>query len=439
VDINILIGTLQIVAFFVFLALGVHIAVAMAVTGTVALMLMTGVDATSAYLTVTAFNRVFTLTFVIIPLFIFVGLLAAEAGISKDAYKSLSLWLNKVRGGLGVATTGACTLFGAVCGSSLVTATVFAKVSAPDMRRLGYEKNFAYGLTTASGAIGIFIPPSILIIVYSILTEESPGKLLIAGITPGVLMLIFFSIGTLVIARLRPSLVGGKGAVMRDVTWRERFASLRLLWPIVAVATTLVGGIYTGFFSVMEAAGFGVLIVFILAIITRRSLKFITPAIAETISITAMLFLIFIGAYMFGRSLTFSGVTGVILNFIIGLELTPLGLVIAVTILYLILGTFMDSWSIMATTIPVLYPAVITMGIDPVWYAMCACLAIEIGCVTPPVGVNVYGVKGVVGEDVSLEDLFRGVTPYFLLMLGVQATIIAVPILCTYLASRVML
>jgi len=427
------------VVFFVLLAAGVHICVVMLVVGTVGCMLLVGVDAALGYLTATAYGRVSTTTFAVIPLFVLIGLLASEAGISGDAYKSLSLWLNKVRGGLGVATTGACTLFGAVCGSSLITAVVMCKAAVPDMVKLGYDKKFAYGLTSASGAIGIFIPPSVLILIYALLTQESPGKLLVAGISPGILMTIFFSLGTLVMARLRPQLVGGIGAVVERVSWRERFASLRLLWPLVVVAVVLVGGIYTGFFDIIEASAFGVFVILILAIVVRRSFKFLPPALAQTAAATAMAFFIFIGSYLFGRSLTLSGVSDIVLDLVVGFGLTPLLFVLAVTILYLILGTFMDSWSIMATTIPVLYPIVVAMGIDPIWYAMCACLAIEIGCITPPVGINLYGVKGVVGEDISLEDLFRAVVPYLLLMLVVLALLIAFPILSTWLPSHVTL
>jgi len=418
----------------VFIVAGVHISLALALVGFIGVILIVGVDQAFALLISTFFHRVFRAEFVIVPLFVLVGLVAALGGLSRDTYQALSLWLNRVRGGLGIATVAGCTAFGTVSGSSLVTATVFAKVSAPDMRRMGYEKRLTYGLVSAAGAIGMLIPPSVLIIIYSILTEESPGKLLIGGITPGILLFIVFSIGIWVIGHIKPSAVGFTGAV-REVTWRQRIVSLRLLWPMALVASILIAGVFFGIFSVHEAAAFAVAVVCLVVLVTRRSLRGIGEALSDTAAITAMVFFIFIGATMFARFLMLSGIAPIVLEYIIDMELSPVGMIIVMAFVYLVLGCFLDSISTLAVTIPIIYPVILTMGIDPIWYGMSVILAIEVGLITPPVGLNVYAVKGVAEADVKLEDIFIGAFPFFFMMLVALAIVIAFPVLSTTLPA----
>lgn len=428
------VGISGLIILLVLIVAGVHISLALVLVGTVGVILIVGLDQAFALLVSTFFHRVFRAEFIIIPLFVLVGLVAALGGLSRDTYEALSLWFNRLRGGLGIATIAGCTAFGTVSGSSLVTATVFAKVSAPDMRRMGYDKRLTYGLVSAAGAIGMLIPPSVLIIIYSILTEESPGKLLIGGITPGILLFIVFSLGIWIIGYIKPSAVGWTGTA-KKVTWRQRIISLRLLWPMVLVASILIMGIFFGVFSVHEAAAFAVAVVCLVVLVTRRSLKGIGQALGETAAITAMVFFIFIGATMFARFLMLSGLGPIVLNYIIGLDLSPLGIVIVMCVLYLILGCFLDSISTLAVTIPIIYPVILTMGIDPIWYGMSVILAIEVGLITPPVGLNVYAVKGVAEADVSLEDIFIGAFPFFFMMLVALAIVIAFPALSTTLPN----
>ena len=416
----------------VLIAAGVHISLALATTGFIGLIALTGISASTNFLINTVFYRVFAFNFIVVPLFVLVGLVAAMGGLSKDTYTGLSLWFNRIKGGLLMAMVAGCTAFGTVSGSSLVTASVFAKVSAPDMRALGYEKRIVYGACSAAGSIGMLIPPSVLIIIYAMLAEESPGKLLIAGITPGLSLFIVFCLGILIIARIKPALVGGTIA-MKEVTWRQRIESLKLLWPMALVGTILIGGIFTGIFTATEASAFAVTVVCIVVLVTRRTLRGITAALAETAGITGMVFFIFIGGTTFARFLSFSGIASEVLNFVIGLELSPIQLVLAMCVLYIILGCFLDSVSCLAVTVPIIYPVVLAMGIDPIWYAMCIILAIEVGLITPPVGLNVYAVKGVAEADVSIEDIFIGAFPFFFMMLLALAIIIAFPALSTTL------
>ena len=423
-------GILGIGTVLVLLAAGVHIAVTLGLVGFVGMALIVGVEPALSILTTTTFYKVYNVMFLVLILFILVGVLAATGGISRDTYHALSLWLNRVRGGLGMATVASCTAFGTICGSSLVTASVFARVSAPEMRRYGYDKRLTYGLISAAGNIGMLIPPSVLIIFYSIIAEESPGKLLIAGLTPGILLLIVFCLGLWAIGRIRPALVG---SLVPGVTWRQRIVSLRLLWPLTLVATILIVGVSTGVLAVTEAGGAGVAVVFLFTVITQRSLKPIMPGLAEAASISVMIFFIFISAGVFARFLALSGVAPALLKWVVGLGLSHLGMVIVMSVIYIMLGCVLDGISMIAITVPLIYPAVQAMGIDPIWYGMSIILAIHIGTITPPVGLNVYAVKGVGEADVSLEDIFIGVVPWFLLSLVALAIIIAFPILSTTL------
>ena len=427
------VGFIGIGVFLVLLAAGVHIAVALGAVGLAGLIYFVGFGPALSILINACFYKVYNIMFLVLILFITVGVLAAAGGISSDTYRALSLWLNKIRGGLAIATVASCTAFGTVCGSSLVTAAVFAKASVPEMRQYGYDKRLSYGLVAAAGNIGMLIPPSVLIIFYAILTEESPGKLLIAGLTPGLMLFVVFSIGILVMGRLKPDLLGSSHTI--KTTWRERFVSLRLLWPIILVATILVVGVATGILAVGEAGAAGVLVIFFVVLFTRRSWKVISSGLADSAAIAAMIFFIFISAGVFSRFLAFSGVAPALIEWLLSLELSHLGVVIAMSIVYLIMGCFLDAISMLAITSPIIYPAVQMMGIDPIWYAMSIILAIHIGLITPPVGLNVYGVKGVAEADVSLEDIFIGALPFFVLSLIALVFIIAFPQLSTFFPS----
>jgi len=432
-----LIGIIGIVLLLVLLAAGVHIAIALGFVGFIGLSFIAGFTPAVSILINTCFYKVYNIMFLVLIAFITVGVLAAAGGISRDTYYALSLWLNRVRGGLAIATVASCTAFGVVCGSSIVTAAVFARASAPEMRSYGYDKRIVYGLISAAGNIGMLIPPSILIIFYAILTEESPGKLLMAGLAPGLLLFVLFSLGILMIARVKPQLIGQP--ITSKITWRQRFVSLRLLWPIIVVALIMILGVATGILAVSEAGAAGVLIVFFFVLITQRSWKVISSGLAESVSISAMIFLIFIGAGVFARFLTLTGVAPAVLNWIVSLGLSQYGFIIMMSIIYLIMGCFLDGISMLAITTPLVYPVVESMGVDPIWYAMSVILAIHIGLITPPVGLNVFAVKGVAEADVSLEEIFLGTAPFFFLSLVALVIIIAFPQISNFFANFITL
>jgi tripartite ATP-independent transporter DctM subunit len=431
-----LIGIIGILALFLFLAAGVHIGVALGVVGVLGTMATIGLTGSVSLLATTSFHFAINPEFVVMPLFILMGLLAMMGGISEATYSALGKWVGTIRGGLGIATVGACTAFGTVSGSALVTASVFARVSCPEMRRHGYSKGLAYGIVSSAGAIGMLIPPSLLAVVYGLLTLESIGDLLIAGIAPGMLLAFVFTGGILVIAYFNPT---AAPAAPYKITWRDRLVSLKDFWPIMLSGAVVIGGIYGGVFTPTEAGAFGALTILLIAVFWGgMHWPQLRTALNETVSITAMIFLILIAAKVFSRFMILSGVAPRMVNAILDIGLTPIGLVIALAILYIILGAFLDSISMLSITIPVFYPAVQAMGIDPMWFAMVVILAIHVGLITPPVGLNVYAVKGVAEPDVTLEDIFRGTMPFFIMMLLALAIIIAFPILSTWLPAQIL-
>jgi len=427
------VGVIGIIVLLTLIAFGAHIAIALGLTGAVGLIFVAGIDGAVASLASLAHYKVASFSLTVIPLFVMMGMLASESGVTSKLFNVLQLWTGRLRASLSVATAAGCTVFGTVCGSSLVTAALFAKTAAPEMRQRGYDKKFSYAICSAAGTIGMLIPPSILIVIYGINSGDSIAKLLIGGITPGLLLFIVFSIGSIVMAYLNPSLAP---AIRTETTWGQRLKSLPSFWPFVLMMGIIVGGLFSGLWSPEETGAVGALFMFLIFIGSRqRSWQRLKSAMFDTIATSAMIFLILIGGGLFARFLTMSGVTTSFLNLVVGSGLEATAFVIAAAGVYIALGCFFDGISMTVITLPIFYPVVTALGIDPIYFAMVAILAMHVGPITPPVGLNVYAVKGVAEADVSLEDLFRGVMPYFIMMLVALAIIIAFPAMSTYLPN----
>ncbi len=330
-----------------------------------------------------------------------------------------------------------CRGFGAVCGSSLVTASVFAKVSAPQMRAHGFDKQLAYGTCASAGMIGMLIPPSVLLVVYGIASGESIGKLLVGGMAPGILLTILFSVGLMGIGILWPDRVGTTSIVSSNVTWRRRFASILPLWPVGITALIIFGGIFGGVFNPTEAASAGtfVLMDMIVIVRVRKFFSEMAAAFTEAVTIAAMIFTILIGASIFSHLLTLSGLTVLMTNFILNLPFGTGGIVIAIVLLYIVLGCFLDSTSMVFITVPILHPTMVAMGVDPIWYSLVVVMAMEVGLITPPVGLNVYGAHAVAEKDVTVEDVFWGSAPFFISAVLALVLLIAFPVISTWLPS----
>lgn len=444
-----LIGLLGLIILLVLLALGAHVGIALAVSGFIGLWYILGFERAFVMSVSSLYGKVSHAGLVTLPLFVLVGYLASGGGISGDIYKSLDMWIGRFKSGLGIATVVACTAFGTVCGSSLVTAAVFAKISAPEMRRRGYSKELAYGICAASGSIGMLIPPSILAIVYGMLSGISIGKLLIAGIVPGLLWALLFSITIPIVARISPKSIATASEDIPIYTLWDKIKSLRLWWPVVVSGAIIFGGIYGGVFTPTEASAVAAFILFIYYLYrslfsragsqrtSREKFDELKTILVDTATTSAMIFFVFGSATIFSHFTLMTGLANKLTTFVMGLGLSKLGLVILFAIIYLFLGCLMDSISMLCITINLFNPIIAKAGIDPIWYAIVVILSIEVGFITPPFGINLYSVLGVAEKDVDLRNLIVGSFPFFIAEIVSLVIIFAFPILSTYLPAFV--
>jgi tripartite ATP-independent transporter DctM subunit len=439
------VGVMAVIFLFLLLALGIHIGVALAIVGLIGSAVFTTFGQAIQMSVTSLYHKIATPALITLPLFVLMGYLASGGGISRNLYDSLSLWLGRIRGGLGIATTFGCTAFGTVCGSSMVTTAVFAKICAPEMRRYGYDKRVAYGICASAGSIGMLIPPSILAIVYAMLTGVSLGKVLMAGVAPGLLWAGFFSITIVLTGKLRPSMV--PLSPVASVTWRKRMGSLILWWPIIVVAGVTFGGIYGGVFTPSEAAAVAAFVLIFVYVFIRLALKKgdkrregwkeMHSMLTDTATTSALIFFVMGCATIFSNFVVLSGLPTKISEGIAVWGLSKLGLVLLFTIIYLILGCFLDSISMLCITVPVFNPIIEASGINPIWYATIVITSIEIGLITPPFGLNLFAAKAVAEPDVTLEDIVSGIVPYLVAELLSLILLFAFPTLSTFLPSFV--
>lgn len=421
------IGIAGIAALLIFLALGVHIGIALGFIGFLGSGLIVGLDASMWGSVNAMYYKLASFELITVPLFVLMGYLASAGELSANIFSTLRQWTGNLRGGLGIATVFSCTIFGTICGSSLVTASVFSMVAAPQMRKQGYDKRLAYGICASSGLIGMLIPPSILMVVYGYLSGVSVGKLLIGGIYPGLLLTLFYSLTILALARVRPYLIGN--IPFPKASLKEKVRDLGKLWPILIVALIFFVGIFGGIFNPTEAAAVATFVILVLLFYIKRreGWGLLWSSIKDTGRTTAMIFLIMGSASIFSQFMVLSGITEKVAEAIIGLNLSNLTFVAIILIIYLIMGCFLDSISMLSITIPLFNPVLPKMGIDPFWYAMVVIMAIEIGMITPPVGLCVYGAKAVAEPDVTLEDVFAGMMPFFYASLAALVIMVAFP------------
>ncbi|MBI4321562.1 MAG: TRAP transporter large permease [Chloroflexi bacterium] len=420
------IGLISIVALLVLILMGVHVGLSLMLVGFVGIVVITGsYDTALTMLTTTSFFTSAEWLFVTLPLFIIMGSFGAYAGITNNAYRIANNWFGSLRGGMAIATTFACAAFGAVSGSTIVTSSLFTKISLPEMLRLGYDKKLATGTIASAGLLAMLIPPSAMMIVFGMLTKTSVGALFIAGILPGIVLAVMYSVGTYLLVMRNPKLAPPSPV---RVTWREKILSTKDAWGVVVLAIVVIGGIFGGVFTATEAAAVGAFAALLMSFAQKRlSWSRLLEAILEAARITAMVFFILIGSHMFGRLLALSGLSTAFTKTVLGWGLPPIALVVMLVILYLFLGTFIDSISQMSLTLPVVFPLVMTLGFDPIWFGVVVVMAVEAGGLTPPLGLNVYAVKAAAGNVVTLEEVFHGIVPFFLVILVFLSLLIAFP------------
>lgn len=430
---GVIIAIIGVCALILLVILGVHIGVALGTVGFFGLAICIGFPQAVSMAGTITYSNIASFEYSVIPLFILMGMLATAIGISTESYDCLAKWLGRLPGGLGVATTVGCAAFGTLNGSALVTASVFSKISAPEMIRYGYDRKLTYGMIAASGNIGQFIPPSIMVVIFGALSGDSIGRLLMAAVSPGLALTIGFSLLTVIIAIAQPKLFP-RATVKYSM--KEKLVSLKDLIPIALVALVIIGGIFSGMFSSSEAGAIGVLVFLIFGIIKRTPFKLIIAALMDTLENAAMLFLILACSGLFAKFMTVSGLAQEMTTLVTGGNLSPVVFLIGCVIIFLILGCFMDAYSCIALTIPIFYPAAIALGIDPMQFDMVCILALHMGGLTPPVGLAVYAVKAVVDDpETDVMDMFKGTAPYLLVHLAITILFVFIPTLSTFIPN----
>ncbi|MBT5110153.1 MAG: TRAP transporter large permease [Rhodospirillaceae bacterium] len=426
-------GVIVMALLFVALAAGVHIGVALGLGGVLGMYLSIGPDAALGQLSTVPFSTTNSFTLAVIPLFILMGSLATQASLTTDLYRAAFNWLGPFRGGLAMATTLASAAFGAACGSTVVNAAVFTRIALPEMTKFGYDKRLSAGCIAASGTLASLIPPSILMVVYAVITEQSVGKLLIAGFIPGLMSAAIYMVGIHVRVRFNPALAPTPDF---QISWSERFRSLYGVWGIVFLFLLVIGGIYSGLFTPTYAGAVGAFGAFLIVLGKRRLNR---HTLIETFKdagvTTSVIFIIVIGGILFARFLTYTGLVADISALLLGLELSKELYLLSFAVIYLILGMLIDPIAIMVMTLPVMYPVMVGAGYDPIWLGVISIKLAEISLITPPVGLNVYVVRSASPIPLSLEDVFAGVMPFLLLDVFTLGLLIAFPQIVLFLPN----
>jgi tripartite ATP-independent transporter DctM subunit len=419
---------------FLFLALifiGMHIAFAAALVGLVGLWVVAGSDPALTSVGILPHSITAKYVFTVLPLFIIMGHFAFFARFTQDVFWTGRQWVGWLPGGLASATVVGGAGFAAASGSSLAAAAVLTKVALPELEKFKYDPKLAAGSIAAVGTLAATIPPSALIVIYGIMTEQSIGKLLVAGFLPGFLTAALFVVQITLRAWRNPSL----GPSVRGVTWRERMVSLKGVWGVVFLAGLVMGGIYSGIFTPTEAGAAGAAGALIIGVALRRlSRGNLGQALLDTGRTTGMVFIIIVGILIFVRFLAITRVPYDIGEFLAGLPVPPVVILIGILLLYLVLGAFMDAIGMLLLTLPIIFPLSQSLGFDPIWFGILVVIMCEIGLLTPPVGLNIYVVKGV-APHIPLEDMFRGVIPFVLTMFVVIALLVAFPQIVLFLPN----
>ncbi len=412
-------------AMFVLTLLRIPIAFAMGIVGFVGLVLIKNWNASIASATAVIYETGFSYALSVVPLFILMGNFVTRAGMSQELYRAAYTSIGHWRGGLAMSTVVACGGFSAICGSSLATAATMSKVAMPSMRKFHYSEGLAAGSIAAGGTLGIMIPPSVIMVIYGLMTETNIGSLFAAGILPGMLAVSCY-MGAVAWTTWRDPKAGPPG---ERSTWAERWRALRDIWGVVALFVLVLGGIYGGVFTPTEAAGVGAAGGFIFAL-ARRALTWrsLFAVLIESARTTAMLFVILIGALIFANFINFTTMPADLRTFVGQFELHPVLVVISMCVVYIILGCMLESLSMILLTVPLFFPLVAHLGLDPVWFGIVVVTVVEISLITPPVGMNVFVLRTLLPE-IPLGTMFRGVGPFIVADFVRLALLIAFPMI----------
>ncbi len=414
---------LGIIGLFALLLLGMPIGFGMAIVGFVGFGFLINFSASSAMVGQIVYDTTMSYNLSVLPMFVLMGNLISESKLAEDMYDASNSLLGRFKGGLAMATIGACAMFSAVCGSSLATAATMSRVAVPAMRRFKYADSLAAGSVAAGGTLGMLIPPSVVLVLYAIMTRNDIGKLFIAGVLPGLVGMLFY-MGAVRYSVWRNPEAGPAGERMDAMAILK---SVRGAAGVGALLLLVVGGIYFGIFTPTEAAGIGAFIAFLLAVL-KRSLgpRQIFRVLVQTAETTATLLIILLGATLFGNFIDTAGLPNLMSEWLQSIDVSPLTLLIIILAIYFVLGCFLESISMILLTLPIVYPIIIHLGYDPIWFGIILVVVTEISMITPPIGMNVFVINSML-PDVALPTIFRGLIPFIFADILKLALLIAVP------------
>lgn len=427
---SIIIGLIGIVFLLTLMFTRLPVAYAMAVVGFLGFSYLTNTKAALNLLSRDLYDVFSSYSLTLIPLFVFMGYIAYYAGTSSRLFDVAYKFLGRIRGGLAMATVGACSAFGAICGSATATAATMGTIAIPEMKRYNYGEKLAAGSVAAGGSLGSLIPPSVTLIVYGIATQQSIGKLFIAGIIPGIVITVMFMIAIGFYCRMHPT----EGPPGEKFTLKEMLVSLLSLWETILVFFCVMGGMFFGIFTPTKAGAIGSFCMLVIAVLQKKmSWRSLMSAIHDTLMVSCMVLMLITGATIFGHFLAVSRIPTELSGMVAQLSWEPWAIMAMICLVYIVGGCFIDALPLIMLTIPIFYPIVLDLGYDPIWFGIIIVLLSQIGIITPPVGVNVYVVSGI--SKIPLPQVFRGVVPFLIALILGTALFIAYPGMVTFLAN----
>ena len=425
------VGIIGIMILLVLMFLKVRLGTAMILLGFLGYAYLAGWDTALLMIGMEPYVQTAYYPITAVPLFILMGTIVAVSGISQDLYNAARKWIGHIRGGLAIATVGACGLFAAICGDSIATAVTMGKVAYPEMKRFGYDDRLSSACVIAGGTIGILIPPSLGFILYGILTEESVGKLFMAGIFPGITQVLFYMAIIYITCRLNPKLAPPIG---ERVSLREKVVGLKDVWPMIAIFILVIIGIYAGIFTPTEAGAVGAFGAIIIALVLRRfSWNKLREAATETAGSTAMILYVLIGAFILMRFITLTDLPVAMSEFVVGLQVPKTIILLGIVCVYIVLGCFLDVLIVIILTVPIIYPTIVGLGYDPIWWGVIMVRVMEIGMITPPFGINLFVLTKAI--DLPIGTAYRGVAPFVIADFFHVALLITFPQISLFLVG----
>jgi len=422
------VGYIGIAVLLSLVVLGVPVAFATAFTGICGLAYIRNFAISAGLSGIVPFANSAHYSLSVLPLFIAIGFLAMHAGITSAAYEAARVWVGRMPGGLATATIFASAGFAAVSGASTASTAVFTKMALPEMEMRGYNRSLAAGVVAVGGTLAALIPPSAILVIYGIIVEESISRLLIAGLVPGLISIVVYLIVITVVVTIRPNLAPKLDAT----TVMAKIKTLPQLSGIVMVVGVILGGVYFGWMTPTESAAVATIIILVMALFKKVKVRDLSEGLLETLKTTAMIFMVIWGVMIFVRFLAFTGLPATVTEAVVNLDVHRSVILLAIVVMYLLLGMILDGIGMMMLTLPVVYPAIVGLGYDPIWFGILLVKLIEIGVVTPPVGLNCYVVNGI-RPDIPLHEVFKGVTPFLIGEVFIVGIIIAFPDLILYL------